>query len=72
MIMRKYPKFQNNDIYKDSPSHFERSKINALIDISNELAESNRLKRKELELEVIKVCDLAQVGTFVIGSDIAK
>ena len=34
--------------YKESPSEYERAKYEAIIDIANELAEANRLKRLEM------------------------
>lgn len=46
--MMKYIPFKTNLYYKDDPSVYEKAKIKTLIDISNELAETNRLKRIEI------------------------
>lgn len=55
--MGKYDKkFKLIDDYELTPS--------CLLAIANELAEKNRLKRVEIEIEIIKQVDVAQLSTF--------
>ena len=47
----------------------EATAARGVIYIANELAESNRLRKVTIELELIKLIDPAQVATFQFDKD---